>query len=135
MHLPSDIGYRPAAPPLFYVPDVAELPDAESALHGIEVYIGDGATMTRSMVRKRDGTPIGHASMMEQLGWCERGGVRRAIFTHCGSAIVRGQPKQLSAALRELGCARGVDAHLASDGDRLVWVDEAPAEPTCDAHV
>ena len=40
---------------VFYVPDVAMVPDAARTLHGIDLYIGDGATVTRSMVRTRDG--------------------------------------------------------------------------------
>jgi len=55
----------------FYVPDVAGLPDAPNTLRGISVYIGDGATMTRSMVRKKNGTLIGHAPMTVQLSWCK----------------------------------------------------------------
>jgi hypothetical protein len=102
-----------------YAPDVPKLPNAENTLRRISVYIGDGATMKRSVVRKQNGTLIGHAPMTVQLGWCERAGVRRAIFTHCGSAIVRGQPQRLSAALRQLGSEHGVAASLASEGDRL----------------
>ena len=115
------VGYRVSAGGIcvFYVPDVAELPNAKNALRGIAVYIGDGATMTRSMVRKQSGTLIGHAPIAVQLGWCERAGVHRAIFTHCGSAIVRGQPQRLSVTLRQLGCERDVAASLACDGDRL----------------
>jgi hypothetical protein len=53
------VGYRVSAKGarFFYVPDVAGLPDAPNTLRGISVYIGDGATMTRSMVRKKNGSP------------------------------------------------------------------------------
>ena len=115
------VGYRVSANGIsfFYVPDVAGLPDAPNALRGINVYIGDGATMTRSMVRKKNGTLIGHAPMTGQLSWCKMVGVRRAIFTHCGSPIVRGNARGLSAAIRRLGQAQGIDARLACDGNRL----------------
>ena len=115
------VGYRVSANGIsfFYVPDVAGLPDAPNALRGINVYIGDGATMTRSMVRKKNGTLIGHAPMTGQLSWCKMAGVRRAIFTHCGSPIVRGNARVLSAAIRRLGQAQGIDARLACDGNRL----------------
>jgi phosphoribosyl 1,2-cyclic phosphodiesterase len=78
------VGYRVCGHGtcVFYLPDVAELPDPSRALRGVKVYIGDGATVTRSMVRRKGGTPIGHASIAVQLGWCEQAGVRRAIFTH-----------------------------------------------------
>jgi len=115
------VGYRVCAKgaSVFYLPDVAELPDPSSALHGVEVYVGDGATVTRSMVRRKSGTLIGHAPITLQLGWCEKAGVRQAIFTHCGSGIVRGQARRLDELVRRLGCEHGIDARLACDGDRL----------------
>jgi phosphoribosyl 1,2-cyclic phosphodiesterase len=115
------VGYRVSVKGVrfFYVPDVAGLPDAPNTLRGISVYIGDGATMTRSMVRKKNGTLIGHAPMTGQLSWCKMAGVRRAIFTHCGSPIVRGNARVLNAAIRRLGRAQGIDARLACDGNRL----------------
>ena len=49
------VGFRVSAHGgcFFYVPDVAGIPDAAHALRGINVYIGDGATMKRSMVRRK----------------------------------------------------------------------------------
>ena len=49
------VGYRVSAKAgsLFYLPDVAWLPNASNVLRKIDIYIGDGATMTRSMVRKK----------------------------------------------------------------------------------
>lgn len=115
------VGYRISArrSAVFYVPDIAWLPNAAKALRGIDVYIGDGATITRSMVRRRGGAKIGHATIMEQLGWCKRADVRRAVFTHCGSQIVRGDARRIEALVRDLGRELGIDARLARDGDRL----------------
>jgi hypothetical protein len=101
------------------VPDVAGLPAASEALRGIDVYIGDGASMARSLVRRKARTLIGHASITAQLGWCEKAGVRRAIFTHCGSPIVRGATRVWNALVHRLGSEHGIDARLAGDGDRL----------------
>lgn len=49
------VGFRISADGgcFFYVPDVAGIPDAAHALCGINAYIGDGATMKRSMVRRK----------------------------------------------------------------------------------
>jgi phosphoribosyl 1,2-cyclic phosphodiesterase len=115
------VGYRISAEgsTLFYVPDVAGLPNAAKTLRGIDVYIGDGATIKRSMVRRRGRTLIGHAPIVAQLGWCKRAGVKQAIFTHCGSQIVRGDARRLGAMVRRLGRDHGIDARLARDGDRL----------------
>jgi ribonuclease BN (tRNA processing enzyme) len=112
------VGYRVSAGncSFFYSPDVAELRNVSAALAGIDIYIGDGATMRRPMVRKKNGTLIGHAPITSQLGWCERAGVRRAIFTHCGSSIVRGDSRQVEKIVRLLGLEHGVDARIAYDG-------------------
>ncbi len=94
-------------------------PDRAPALRGIELYLGDGASVSRPIVRIRDGTRIGHASIREQLEWCAAEGVSRAIFTHCGSENVRGDGRTLAARVRGLGRALGVDARIARDGRRL----------------
>jgi len=115
------VGYRVSlgSSSVFYVPDVAWLPNAAKALRGTDVYIGDGATINRSMVRRRGGTLIGHASIVAQLGWCRKAGVKRAIFTHCGSQIVGGDARRLDALVRRLGREHSIDARVARDGDRL----------------
>jgi hypothetical protein len=47
------------------------------------------------------------------------GDVGRAIFTHCGSPIVRADARKPNASIRRLSHEYGVDAQLACDGDRL----------------
>jgi phosphoribosyl 1,2-cyclic phosphodiesterase len=120
------VGYRVSARDrrFFYLPDVAGLPDASTALRGIDIYIGDGATVKRSMVRHMGETLIGHAPIKAQLRWCEEAGVRRAIFTHCGSPIVRADARVLNASVRHLGREHGIDARVACDGDRLAFTGD-----------
>ena len=119
------VGFRVSAGGacFFYVPDVAGIRDVAHALRGINVYIGDGATMRRSMVRRKRRTVIGHAPISSQLDWCEKINVRRAIFTHCGAPIVRGDARKLNAALRRIGRQHDVGARFACDGDRLSFPD------------
>jgi phosphoribosyl 1,2-cyclic phosphodiesterase len=100
---------------LVYVPDVAEIPDRPRPLLGIELYIGDGATLRRPMARRNRGILVGHAPMTAQLAWCEEAGVRQVIFTHCGSAIVRESAPAADATVRQLGMQRGLDARIAED--------------------
>jgi phosphoribosyl 1,2-cyclic phosphodiesterase len=100
----------------FYVPDLAAIPEQRAALRGTDLYIGDGATIVRSMVRVRDHVLIGHAPVTAQLDWCAAEGVRRAIFTHCGSGIVKGDTRRITARTRTLGRERGVAASVAYDG-------------------
>jgi phosphoribosyl 1,2-cyclic phosphodiesterase len=115
------VGYRVSADgsSFFYLPDVAELPKASDALRRIDIYIGDGATMRRSMVRRKRGTLVGHAPIVRQLAWCAKAHVRRAIFTHCGSPIVRATPRSMDALIDRLGREHGIEARVARDGDRL----------------
>lgn len=101
---------------LFYAPDVAALDRPKRALQNVDLYVGDGAVLVRSFVRSRGPVLIGHASVATQLDWCRTGGVARAIFTHCGSAVVRSAPRRVEALVRSLGRVRGVDASLAHDG-------------------
>ncbi|MGE3528835.1 MAG: MBL fold metallo-hydrolase [Methyloceanibacter sp.] len=101
---------------VFYAPDLAAIPQQGAALRQIALYIGDGATVVRSMVRMRGRVRIGHAPISAQLDWCEAEGVTRAIFTHCGSGIVKGDAKRIAARIEQLGKERGVDAGVAYDG-------------------
>ncbi len=117
------VGYRVSAKTgsFFYLPDVAKLQNARGVLRGVDVYIGDGATMRRSMVREKNGNLIGHTPITTQLDWCAKAHVRRVIFTHCGSPIVRGDPRAMSASVQKLGRECGISALLACDGDRLLF--------------
>lgn len=117
------VGYRVTAgrAALFYVPDVVYIHERDDALRGIDLYVGDGATMARSMVRKRGDALIGHAPVRTQLTWCEKEGVPEAIITHCGSQIVTGDERTLAARLRAWAAERGVVASFAYDGlERVV---------------
>ncbi|MGC9349741.1 MAG: MBL fold metallo-hydrolase [Anaerolineae bacterium] len=112
------VGYRVIAGEvtIFYVPDVVWIRDREAALSGAKVYVGDGATITRSMVRKIDDNLIGHVPIRTQLTWCQKEGVPRAIFTHVGSEIVKGDERSLGPKVQELAEERGVEAQIAHDG-------------------
>ena len=116
------VGYRISAgkATVFYAPDLIFIHDRAAALRDVQVYIGDGATLTRSFIRKRGKTLIGHATVRTQLTWCEKEGVPRAIITHCGSEIVSGNERKLLTRLRTMAAERGVDARIAHDGMKLI---------------
>jgi phosphoribosyl 1,2-cyclic phosphodiesterase len=101
---------------IFYGPDLLYIHDRAPALEDVQVYIGDGATLTRSFVRKRADALIGHAPVRTQLGWCAKEGVARAIITHCGSEIVLSNERKLAMELRALAAERGMEARIAHDG-------------------
>jgi phosphoribosyl 1,2-cyclic phosphodiesterase len=121
------VGYRIAAgsSQIFYVPDVLSIRHRRAALRGIGLYIGDGAVIARSLIRIRQETPIGHAAVRRQLAWCRTEKVPAAIFTHCGSEIVKGNAKLLDRLIREMGAEYGVSARIAHDGQRLRFTQPA----------
>lgn len=105
---------------IFYVPDVVSIHDRAAALGGIRLYVGDGATVRRSMVRRTDDALVGHTTLRAQLGWCQNEGVPRALFTHCGSEIVEGDERTLGPSVQRMGEERGVTAAIAHDGMEVV---------------
>ncbi len=105
---------------VFYGPDLLFIHDRTAALKDVQVYIGDGATLTRSFVRKRGDALIGHTTIRAQLGWCAKEGVLRIIFTHCGSEIVTGDARRIAKELHAIATERGVEAHIAHDGMKLI---------------
>lgn len=113
------VGYRLAAGDvsIFYVPDVAWIKDREKALHGIDLYIGDGATVKKSMVRKPGDTIIGHVPIQTQLTWCQKTGVDSAIFTHLGSQIVDGNENEIMKQISKMAEERDVEEVLIAQDD------------------
>jgi hypothetical protein len=115
------VGYRISAGHacIFYVPDLIFIHDRAAALQNVQIYIGDGATVTRSFIRRRGKILIGHSPVRTQLTWCEKEGVSQAIITHCGSEIVTGDERKLCAQLRALAADRGIEVRIADDGMKL----------------
>lgn len=101
---------------IFYVPDVVYIPDRSEALGGAAAYIGDGATIERSLVRKKDDKLFGHTPIRTQLTWCEKEGVPLAIITHCGSQIVAKDERKVGPRIKRMADERGVDVIIAHDG-------------------
>jgi phosphoribosyl 1,2-cyclic phosphodiesterase len=116
------VGYRIGAGTtrVFYVPDVAAIRNRHRALRGVDLYVGDGAMISRPLVRRRKRAVIGHASIKAQLDWCRKARIATALFTHCGSQIVTGDARRVDRTVSSLGLARGIDARIAHDGLRMV---------------
>jgi phosphoribosyl 1,2-cyclic phosphodiesterase len=116
------VGYRITAGrvSIFYAPDLLYIQERHEALRKCKLYVGDGATMTRPIVRRHGNRIIGHAPVRTQLSWLAEEKVPRAIFTHCGSGIVGGEPARLSSRLEEMARHYGVVAEFPFDGMALV---------------
>jgi phosphoribosyl 1,2-cyclic phosphodiesterase len=114
------VGYRITGgrTTVFYVPDVLGLPDRRQALSAIALYVGDGATMNRPIIRRQNGTAVGHASIATQLEWCVGTGVPQAIFTHCGTRLVAGA-REAEQRVSTMGISRGIETHVAYDGLKI----------------
>jgi hypothetical protein len=104
---------------IFYAPDLIFIHERKAALDGVQLYIGDGATVMRSFVRRRGKALIGHSPVRTQLTWCQKEGVPRAIITHCGSEIVNGDEREIAAKLRGIATERGVEVRIAYDGMKV----------------
>lgn len=94
--------------------------DRAAALREATCYIGDGATLTRSMVRTQNDHLIGHTPVRTQLTWCQEEGVPRALFTHCGSEIIKGDTYEMQEKVNQFATERGVEAQIAHDGMEVV---------------
>jgi phosphoribosyl 1,2-cyclic phosphodiesterase len=120
--LAPTVGYRVSIGRtcIFYAPDLIFIHQRAAALKNVQVYIGDGATLTRLFVRKRGDRLIGHASVRTQIGWCAKDGVPQAIITHCGSEIVTGDERRIAEELGALAKAKGINVQIAYDRMRLI---------------
>jgi len=116
------VGYRITTDrtALFYAPDIVSIHDRQAALAGIHLYAGDGASITRPILRRRGDAFIGHASIRMQLEWCRDEGVPGAVFTHCGTQIVSGNERVMNETVASLGRQFGVAAKIAFDGMEIL---------------
>lgn len=114
------VGYRITSgkKAFFYIPDVAWIPHRRAAFKGISLYIGDGASLTRPLIRrdKTTGQLFGHTTVRRQLAWCQKEGVPQMIITHCGSQIVTGDARKIAKQLKEWTLSYGVSVIMARDG-------------------
>jgi phosphoribosyl 1,2-cyclic phosphodiesterase len=115
------VGYRVSAGRacIFYAPDLIFIHERNAALKAVQIYIGDGATVTQSFIRKRGRALIGHSPVRTQLTWCEKEGVPRAIITHCGSEIVTGEERDIARKVRAMATERAIEVRIAYDGMKV----------------
>lgn len=113
------VGYRICCgdgAAIFYCPDVAYIPEHDSALADVRLYVGDGSSLEHSQVRKQGAHLLGHAPVRQQLTWCAKAGIPEALFTHCGREVVAGDAADMGERLRALAAERGLSARYAVDG-------------------
>jgi len=105
---------------VFYCPDLIYIYNRKEALKNVKIYIGDGAAISKSFIRRRGNKLIGHAKVQQQISWCEKESIPRAIVTHCGLEIVKEGDEKIEEKFSELGRKYGVNVQLAYDGMRVL---------------
>ena len=104
-----------------YSGDVVSFEDAgraDEALTDARVYVGDGSTLTGSLVRRHpSGALIGHTTVRAQLGWLAKAAVPRAIFSHFGEDPIAMGDRALVKALKELAAAKAPDCRVEAARD------------------
>ena len=105
-----------------YSGDIVAFEDPEAALDGADLYVGDGSTLTGSLVRRHpDGALIGHTTVRAQLGWLASHGVPRAVFSHFGKGPIEMGDEALQEELERLAAKHpmGCSVTAAQDGMEL----------------
>ncbi len=112
------VGYRITIgkKAIFAVHDLVFIHEQKEALKHVLLYIGDGATIKRPLVRRKGNILFGHSPISTQLAWCKKNDVPTAYFTHCGTQIVTAEARTIDKIVQDLGKKRNVDAHVAYDG-------------------
>jgi ribonuclease BN (tRNA processing enzyme) len=105
-----------------YSGDLVGFESAEAAgraLAGAVLYVGDGSTLTGSLVRRHpSGVLLGHTTVRAQLGWLEAAGVPRAVFSHFGEDPIGMGDRDLRRAIEDLARTKapGCEVSVARDG-------------------
>jgi len=107
---------------LVYSGDIVAFEDPDTALAGADLYVGDGSTLTGSLVRRHpSGALIGHTTVRAQLGWLARHGILRAVFSPFGKDPIGMGDEPLGEAIQKLAAANppGCAVTAAHDGLEL----------------
>lgn len=114
------VGFRvrAAQTTIAYNPDIISIVDEASVLSGVQAYVGDGATLTRPLVRRHGDALFGHTTVRAQLNWCKRYGIPRAYIVHCGKQLVQMDPGLLEERVDQLA-GPNLRAIVAHDGMRV----------------
>ncbi|HSR16675.1 MAG TPA: MBL fold metallo-hydrolase [Ignavibacteriaceae bacterium] len=111
------VGYKITAGKVsvFYCPDLIYIYNRKEALKNVKLYVGDGAAISKSFIRKRGDKLIGHAKVQQQISWCEKEKIPEAVITHCGSEIVTSGDEKINKLFEDYKNKYGVNIRLAYD--------------------
>ena len=102
---------------IFVCTDIIYIVNRDKALSGVNVYIGDGSTISTNMVRKdKNGKLFGHARIKTQASWLSKYGIKKMYITHVGSEIVDETYWETMRKLKDIGQKYDIEIILAKDG-------------------
>ncbi|HVO74574.1 MAG TPA: MBL fold metallo-hydrolase [Ignavibacteriaceae bacterium] len=115
------VGYKITAgkASVFYCPDLIYIYNRSDALKNVNIYIGDGAAVSKSFIRKRGKNLIGHSKVQQQLSWCAKEKIPEVIITHCGSEIVKSGDEKIGMLFDQYEKKYGIKVRLAYDGMKV----------------
>jgi DNA adenine methylase len=91
---------------ILFAPDILDFD--KKILAGIDIYIGDGSSFTKDIVREGD---VGHLSIKHQIERCKEAGVKEIYLIHIGKELI--DKPALEAEVAKLG------ARVLSDGEEI----------------
>lgn len=105
---------------LIYSGDIVAFETPAEALADAWLYVGDGSTLTASFVRRHpSGKLVGHTTVRAQLGWMEKYGIPRAVFSHFGTEPIGMGDEALASELAKLASERAPSCGVTAARDGL----------------
>jgi len=80
------IKFKLGGKTIIYAPDILYT-RYKREFKGVDLYIGDGSALKKSIVRKKNDQIYGHASIRTQLSWCKKNNIPLALFTHSENGL------------------------------------------------
>ena len=103
---------------IWYGPDFIWLKGYTKKLNGIDIWIGDGSSLTRDLIRRNEqGEIFGHLSVAKQVRLAEKVGAKLFIVTHLGKEGIEMKEDVLRRKLARM--SDKVKVILAKDGMKL----------------
>lgn len=100
---------------IVYAPDLIDIENKEKFLEKVDLYIGDGASVNRGLVRRKGNKLFGHTSIKTQINWAKKFNIKEVIFTHFGKEAIELSDEKLKEKLKEF--SEGIiDVKVAYDG-------------------
>jgi len=104
-----------------YAPDVIKILD-ESAYDNVQVYIADGSSLDRDLIRKKNKKIFGHASLKSQITEIRKHKIPEMIITHWGKQLIEMRDEEIMKKLEDYSDGE-VEIILAKDGMQIDYVN------------